>query len=194
MSTNEINSLVRTSQKMPGSKVAELIKKYPKTAVGAGVLGLSASGLGLYHAFKRNYRDAQRDAMLAEFALAEKTSQYEYGQPARASRPVFGKMDGIVAGAGGGAALGAAGLMLHNNRSVLPDGARGSVLDSAKNFAARTKSAYTSEAATGGVRSGLKNVGTKGWQTLARTPGIRSAGMYGAAAGGGLALLGSLLG
>ena len=194
MSANLITDLVRQSQKPTGSKVTNLIKRYPVPAAGIGVLGLSLSGLGAYHAFKKNYKDAKRDAILADLALAEKTSQYAYTPPQRANRPLFGKLDGIAAAGAGGAALGAGGMLLHNNRAVLPDGSRGSIWDSAKDLSTRTQRAYTSEAATGGVRAGLKNVGTKGWKTLASMPGARAGGIYGAAAGGGLALLGSLLG
>ena len=193
MSANGVSSLIQESQKMPGAKVADMIKKYPRTATGAGLLGASAAGLGLYHAFKKNYADSQREALLADIILAEKTSQYAQGPPPRSRRPLFGRLDGIGALAGGGAALGTAGTLLYNNRAVLPDGARGSILDSAKDLATRTQNAYTTGASTGGVRSGLKNVGSRGWQSLLRTPGIRAGGLYGAAAGVGLAGLGSLL-
>ena len=210
MSANGVSGLIQESQKMPGAKVADMIKKYPRTATGAGLLGASAAGLGLYHAFKKNYADSQREALLADIILAEKTSQYAQGPPPRSRRPLFGRLDGIGTLAGGGAAIGTAGTLLYNNRASLPDGARGSILDSAKDLAARTQNAYRAGAnpagiriispngtvqygAKGGVLSGLKNVGSRGWQTLLRTPGIRAGGLYGAAAGVGLAGLGSLL-
>lgn len=197
--------------KMPGSKVADLIRKYPRTAAGAGLLGAGGAGLGLYHAFKRNYADAQREALLADIILAEKTSQYAQGPPPRSRRPLFGRLDGVGALAGGGAAIGAGGMLLQSNRSSLPEGGRGSILDSAKDLVSRTKNAYTTGAkppgvtivsADGkvlhgkpsGVLAGLKNVGSRGWQRLLRTPGIKAGGLYGAAAGVGLAGLGSLLG